>query len=393
MNRARTMLTAAGVGAAVMYLLDPDQGNRRRAVIRDRVASAVRRAGDAAEVTARDMANRARGGIAELTSWVARRPLDDDVLAERVRSRLGFLVSHPRSIEVAVRDGWVTLSGPVLADEVDQLLAGVGRVRGVRGIDNRLEVHREPGNVPGLQGAARRPRGGAVFPFMQTVWSPSARFGAGLAGGALALLGGRVGGLAGTAVGLGGLTLLARAVTNLELARLTGLGAGRRAVVVHKTINVRAPVEEVFAFWRRYENFARFMSHVREVRRGAEGRAHWVVAGPAGLPVEFDTEETRVVDNEVIAWRTVPGSLVEHAGIVRFQPTEEGGPTKEGGTKVDVRLSYNPVAGAVGHAVAALFGADPKQAMDDDLIRFKSLIEAGKATAQGQTVTRQDIGL
>ncbi|HXG16934.1 MAG TPA: SRPBCC family protein [Calidithermus sp.] len=386
MNRAMTMLTAAGVGAAVMYLLDPDRGNRRRALIRDKLVSARRRAGDAAQVTARDMANRARGGVAELTSWIARRPPSDDVLTERVRSRLGFLVSHPGSIDVAVRDGWVTLSGPVLADEVDQLLTGVSRVRGVRGIDNRLEVHREPGNVPGLQGPARRPRGGAVFPFMPTVWSPSARFVAGLAGGGLALLGARVGGLVGAAAGLGGLTLLTRAVTNLELTRLTGIGAGRRAVVLHKTITVQAPVDEVFAFWRRYENFARFMSHVREIRRGAEGRAHWVVAGPAGLPVEFDTEETRVVDNELIAWRTVPGSLVEHAGIVRFQSTEDGR------TKVDVRLSYNPVAGAVGHAVAALFGADPKQAMDDDLIRFKSLIEAGKATARGQTVTRQDIG-
>jgi uncharacterized membrane protein len=385
-NRARTILAAASVGAALMYLLDPDRGNRRRALIRDRLVSTVRRAGDAAEVTARDVANRARGGLAELASWVASRPVDDHLVAERVRSRLGSLVSHPRSIDVAVRDGRVTLSGPVLADEVDQLLAGVGRVRGVRGIDDRLQVHREPGNVPGLQGPARRPRGGKVLSFVPAVWSPAARIAAGLAGGGLALLGARVGGLAGAAVGLGGLTLLARAVTNLELARLTGIGAGRRAVVVHKTVTVEAPVEEVFAFWRGYENFARFMSHVREVRRGGERRAHWVVAGPAGLPVEFETEETRLVDNEVIAWRTVPGSLVEHAGTVRFQPTEAGG------TRVDVRLSYNPVAGAVGHAVAALFGADPKQAMDDDLIRLKSLIEAGKATARGQTVTRQDIG-
>lgn len=378
-------LSAAGLGAAAMYLFDPDRGNRRRAVVRDKMVSAAHQAGGAVDVTARDVANRARGSVAELRSWMARRPPSDEVLAERIRSRLGFLVSHPRSIEVAVREGRVTLSGPVLAHEVDRLLAGVRGVRGVQDVDNRLEVHREPGNVPGLQGQPRRPRGGGVFPLMQTVWSPSARLLGGLTGAALGLAAARLGGLPGAALGLGAIALLIRAATNLELGRLIGVGAGRGALVVHKSITVRKPIEEVFAFWQRYENFARFMSHVHEVRR-TDGRAHWVVAGPAGVPVEFDTEETRVVPNQEIAWRTVPGSLVEHAGTVRFLPSGAGE------TTVEVRLSYNPIAGAAGHAVAALFGADPKRAMDDDLIRFKSLVEEGKATAHGQTVSREDLG-
>lgn len=80
----------------------------------------------------------------------------------------------------------------------------------------------------------------------------------------------------------------------------------------------------------------------------------------------------------------MPGSLVGHAGAVRFEPTEDGG------TRVTVRPSYNPVVGAVAHAVAVLLGADPKQAMDDDLLRFTSLVEAGRSSARGHTVARQD---
>jgi uncharacterized membrane protein len=145
-----------------------------------------------------------------------------------------------------------------------------------------------------------------------------------------------------------------------------------------------APVEAVYAFWSRYENFPRFMSHVREVTLGADGRAHWVVAGPGGIPVEFDTEETRHEPNEAIAWRTVPNSQVAHAGLVRFTTHADGS------TGVDVRMAYNPISGALGHLVASLFGADPRRAMDDDLARFKSLLEEGKTVVDGQTVRRDE---
>lgn len=383
MNPGLLLSASFGLGAIVVYLLDPERGRRRRALARDKLVSAAHEVKDAVDTTTRDVTNRARGTVAELRSWASRRPPSDAAIAERVRSRLGFLVSHPRSIEVRVAGGRVTLSGPVLADEVSGLIAGVNRVRGVRHVHDDLQVHHEPGNVPGLQGQGRRMRG-RVFPFMQTVWSPTARLMAGLAGLATIAAGMRLRGWMRAAFGLGGIALLARGVTNLELKRLIGLGAGRRAIVVHKTVTVNAPVQEVFEFWRRYENFPRFMAHLREVRRGGDGRSHWVAVGPAGVPIEWDTEETRVVPNQVIAWRTVPGSLVQHAGIVRFEPAE-------GATRVDVRLSYNPPGGALGHAVAALFGEDPKRAMDEDLVRFKSLIEEGKATASGQTVTRDEL--
>jgi uncharacterized membrane protein len=90
------------------------------------------------------------------------------------------------------------------------------------------------------------------------------------------------------------------------------------------------------------------------------------------MPVEFDTVVTAFRPGELIAWRTVEGSPVAHAGIVRFDPT------RDGGTRVHIRLSYNPPAGAVGAAVAWLTGADPKRQLDEDLVRMKTFIETGR---------------
>jgi uncharacterized membrane protein len=367
-----------------MYLLDPDRGRRRRARVRDAFTSTVHELREGADVTARDLGNRARGSVAELRSIVGRRPPSDADITQRIREGLGSVVSHPRAIDVRVEHGRVCLSGPVLADEVDGLLATVASVRGVQGVEDRLDVHREPGNVPGLQGAPPRRRRLVRMPFMRTSWSPTARLVAGASGAGLALTALRSGGVAGTLLGVGGVALLLRGLTNRELKRLTGVGAGRRAITLQKTITVAAPVDQVFQFWSHYENFPRFMSHVREVRKTDDGRSHWVVAGPAGVPVEWDTEVTASVPDQVLAWRTVPGSSVDHAGIVRFDPVP-------GGTRVEVRMSYNPPAGAIGHAIAALLGADPKQAMDEDLVRFKSLIEQGKTSAHGQKIDASEL--
>jgi len=113
------------------------------------------------------------------------------------------------------------------------------------------------------------------------------------------------------------------------------------------------------------------VSRVREVRDLGNGRYHWTVAGPAGIPVEWEAVITKLEPDRLIAWQSAPGSMVEQQGIVRFRPD---GDDK---TVVDVRLSYYPPAGAIGHAVASLFGADPKSEMDDDLMRMKSFIETG----------------
>src|SRR6185503_5854390 len=99
---------------------------------------------------------------------------------------------------------------------------------------------------------------------------------------------------------------------------------------------------------------------------------------------EWDAVITRLEDGKVLEWKSVEGSTVENAGIIHFEDLGEGR------TRLDIRLSYNPPAGVIGHAFAKLLGADPKKQMDDDLLRFKSLMELGKATGHEQ-VSRDEL--
>jgi uncharacterized membrane protein len=143
----------------------------------------------------------------------------------------------------------------------------------------------------------------------------------------------------------------------------------RRAVDIQKTLYIEAPVDQVYTFWSLYENFPLFMSHVREVEDLGGGRSHWSVSGPGGVPIEWDALLTQQEPNEVIAWRSEPGSMLENAGIIRFVPIGSG-------TRVDLRVCYHPPAGGAGQAVAELLGSDPRAKLNEDLGRMKALLEA-----------------
>lgn len=348
-------LIGVGAGVAAMYFLDPNRGGRRRAIASDRVISAGNRLPGAVRVTATDLSNRARGMWAEATRMFTSDNPNDQVIEARVRSKMGRVVAHPHSVHVASRDGNVTLDGVILADEVPELMKCVEAVRGVKSVENRLQTHETATDVPNLKrGSQPEERSES----MQQNWSPAARLGAGAVGIGLSAV---------------GATLFARSVTNSEISGLVGSDrSGRMAITVDKAISVDAPVDVLYALWSNFENFPQFMSNVLEVRNVSDNRSHWTVAGPAGIPVEWDAEITKMVPNELIAWKSVEGSTVPNAGYVLFEPNDDGT------TEVTVRLSYNPPAGAIGHAIAKAFGADPKSEMDEDLLRMKSLLETGK---------------
>jgi uncharacterized membrane protein len=107
-----------------------------------------------------------------------------------------------------------------------------------------------------------------------------------------------------------------------------------------------------------------------------------VVSGPASTPVEWDAIVTSRVPNEEIRWRTVDGSVVEHGGTVRFRPAGCGR------TRIDVRMSYRPVGGALGHGLAALFGSDPERVIADDLSRLPTHLWGGRS-ATGEAGQRR----
>ena len=365
------ILMGGALGALAMYFLDPHEGRRRRARTRDKMVHAGKRLNEASKVTARDTVHRAYGMIAATRKLFKHEEVADDVLIERVRAELGRVVSHPHAVEVAADRGHITLSGPILSEEVRPLLRCVRHVPGVKAVSDRLTVYEgaEAQHVSSLQGG--HPRQGTRFELFQENWSPAARLAVGSLGAALVAASFRARAGMCALLGLSGSALLARAASNQSLRALLGFADPSHGIVVQKTINVDAPVEEVFSFWTNYQNFPRFMHNVREVQVH-DDVSHWVVAGPAGVPVQWNARLIEVQPNSLLRWRSIFGSAVKHEGWVRFE--RNGG----GGTRVTVHLRYLPPGGAFGHAVATIFGADPKSEMDADLLRMKSMIETGR---------------
>jgi uncharacterized membrane protein len=149
---------------------------------------------------------------------------------------------------------------------------------------------------------------------------------------------------------------------------------------VTKVLTVNHPPEEVYRFWHDFANFPRFMAHLESVRVESGGRSHWKAKGPAGKTVEWDAEVVEDVPNRRIAWRSLPGAGVENSGSVEFTAAPRGR-----GTEVRVELRYDPPAGAFGSAVAKLFGEEPRPQLDDDLRRFKQVIETGEVARSEAT--------
>ena len=206
---------------------------------------------------------------------------------------------------------------------------------------------------------------------MQAHWAHSARMALGCLGVGLAWYGASRRHIPGKAILVLGASLVTGALATLEPAQRTGIGAGRRAIDIRKTMTIAASVERVFGFWLNYENFPKFMKRIREVRKSGHGRSRWTLAGPAGANISCEAIVTDYAPNEVLAWQTEPGSLIQHAGTIRFTKTGDGA------TTVHVQMSYNPLAGAVADSLASLLGTDPETLLDEELARMKTVLESG----------------
>lgn len=382
-KNATTAIGALAAGATTMYLLDPAQGRRRRALVRDKAVHAGHVTSDATGVVARDLAHRAQGLVAAQRS---RMQGGDGASAEKIEARaravLGRVVSHPHAISVDSSDGALAVSGYILEREVAPLLEALEGVSGVRKVENRLEVGRNPSEMPSLQGGRRRP--GMAPDLFQRRMAPATRVA--LGGTSIALAGyglGRRDVAGGILTGIGALLGL-RAAVNLPFRQLFGFRAPA-AIRIQNAIEIEAPVDEVFDFFRHFENFPRFMQHIRRVSQREGGVWHWDADGPLGIGVSWDAVVTRLQPNRRISWKSLPGSEIANAGSAWFEET------RQGTTRVHILMSYSPPAGAVGHALATLLGANPVRQMDEDLVRLKSLIERGKTTAHGEQVIREEI--
>jgi len=155
-------------------------------------------------------------------------------------------------------------------------------------------------------------------------------------------------------------------------------------LTVRKSITVGRGAEELYRFWRDFEQLPKFMNHLQAVSDLGNGRSHWVAKGPAGVNVEWDAQIIEDKPNESIAWTSLAGSDVDNAGEVRFVPAPGGR-----GTVIRVELRYNPPAGKVGATFAKILGEAPEKQVAVDLLRFKQIIETGEiARTEGQPAGR-----
>ena len=199
-----------------------------------------------------------------------------------------------------------------------------------------------------------------------------------IGGGAMVLLGLRQRSLRGALTAIAGGTLAYQAAKSP--GGITEALGMNKAIKVEKTVTINKPKEELYRFWRKFENLPHFMKHLKSVTVLSDKRSHWVANAPMGASVEWDADIIEDRENEFISWASVEGADVDNSGFVRFKPAPG-----DRGTEVKVVIEYAPPGGVVASALAKLFGEEPEQQIGDELRRFKMLMEAGEiATTEGQ---------
>jgi uncharacterized membrane protein len=201
-----------------------------------------------------------------------------------------------------------------------------------------------------------------------TTMREAERWGSAMSGGALLVYGLKRRSLGGALLSVvgGGLVYRAALGRGPSLTRVAG-------PLVDRRVTINRPVDEVYRFWRAFENLPRFMRHLLSVTVLDARHSHWVARAPAGRTVEWDAEIVEEVVNERLAWRAVGDAHVPHTGSVTFSPVPG-----DRGTEVRVMLHYAPPAGRVGAALAKVFGEEPTQQVAHDLKTFKQVMEAGE---------------
>jgi uncharacterized membrane protein len=201
----------------------------------------------------------------------------------------------------------------------------------------------------------------------------------------------------GILLGLIGAGLLYRGATGqCEAYRALGINTADRSqdgssedvardVHVEKSITINKPPQELYKFWRDFENLPRFMENLESVTQLDANRSHWMASGPGGKKVEWDAEIYNEKEGELIAWRSLSGADVTNAGSVHFEPALDGR-----GTYLKVTLNYNPPGGKAAALFAKLFGSEPGQLVEHNLKRLKQLVETGEIpTTEGQPSGRE----
>jgi hypothetical protein len=202
-----SVIEGIGIGAALMYFLDPDRGRSRRARIQDQAQCALRKKRAAYGVMTRDVSNRVEGLRHEMEARLHPDDAPDEIVQERVRAAIGHVCRHPSAIEVRAVEGSVLLLGDIRSTEVQNVVRTASLTRGVRRVENQLTVHPADEDVPSLQGDS------APSPER---WNPTIATGWAVAGTIMTLYGLGKRGLFGSLIGSTGLGIVAKAFSDVE---------------------------------------------------------------------------------------------------------------------------------------------------------------------------------
>lgn len=360
-----SLFTGVAMGAGAMYFLDAAQGTRRRKLLADQCNHLLHGCMRNLDVAWRDLQNRAQGTAAEARRVLAFGDVPDEILTQRIRAQLGHHVLHPRGIEVQCHGGHVVLRGPVTRDELFGMLRAVSAVPGVRTVSDELTVQNHDGN--GASSQRRRGLAPAPWDFVSSPWAPATKL---LIGGTGALL------LANCQ------TVRRRSLTDMLLGTLgfgmlmrslgpsnQGAAGSWQNVEFHKTLTIHAPVEKVFGFLSRPENWSLITNRIRNLRWHGEEAFGKDIALP-GMNLYCSERIACMKENECFITDSLPDSLLAYHKELHFEQTGDH-------TRLHLKFSYRPPAGAVGHAAASIFGLDAKSFFDDFLMRAKNYLETG----------------
>ena len=360
------MLLGLGAGTVAAYLTDPDFGKSRRTALARNAGKFLKKAALVAADSLSDSEHRLAGVVAKVRRNFEQGKTSDQVIEQRIRSRIGRVVSHPRKVHVLCDRSVATLWGLVLEQEASRLIEAVKRVRGVREVVDQLEIAAPEQFAAVAPDPLRHAR-----EEIRLNWSPGKRLFVGAAGTALALRGWKRNDTLGKVMALCGAGMVVRSTMHKRVMPTLALTESSPGFELEKTIRIHAPISDLFDFWANPKNYPKAFSHIENIEQLGENLYEWTMAGPAGIPLKWQGMITRSVPNTLIEWKSLPGSAVGNFGVVHFDPHYDAS------TRIHIRMFYRPPAGIFGRFFAEILGQDAPQILDQDLKRLKYLFENG----------------
>lgn len=181
----------------------------------------------------------------------------------------------------------------------------------------------------------------------------------------------------GKIAGIASILLLKRGTTGYcEVNNAVGRNTAHkkaRAMEVRATHTINKSRDEVYAFWRNFQNLPTFMKHIDKVEVLDDLRSKWTATLPGGVgSISWDAVIDDEELNSFISWSSLPGSTIDNAGEVRFSDAADGA------TIIHAKISYRLPAGDAGSVAGKLFNPIVERMIRHDIRRFKSLLETGE---------------